>query len=336
MKTLLCCVPNNKDVTSFYRATGPLAQLTNEADCDWNILLGQEVFDEICYLARGCFMQRPFDKIHYEIAKMVKRNRRNLWVDYDDDLFDLPSDNLASETYSDPSVRRQMAEIIAMADIVTVTTEALKKKLAAGPMRNKDIRVVPNAIDFERFPQTPLPERKNLILWRGSKTHHKDVMTVGKQIVDLYKASPKTVWEFLGDNLWFITDAMKQHDPKRTIYYKGLGVVEYHQHIIDVAAKTFIAPLLDQPFNHAKSNIAFLEATFAGSLCVAPKFEEWDVPGCVTYNPKDPEDFADRLKAVLSGKLDSNVEIARTWVRENRSLKKINESRKQIVKEIMG
>ncbi len=336
MKTLLCCIPNPKDATSFYRASGPLAQIVNEADCDWDILLGQEVYDEICYIARGCFMQRPYDKVHYEVAKMVKRNRRNLWVDYDDDLFNLPTDNGAYETYSDSTVRRQMAEIIAMADIVTVTTEHLKERLQSGPLKNKDVRVIPNAIDFERFPQQPLPERKNVVLWRGSKTHHKDVMTVGKAMVELYKKTPKTVWEFLGDNLWFVTDLMRTHDPKRVVYNKGVSIIEYMQHIIDVAPKTFMAPLLDQPFNHSKSNIAFLEATFAGALCIAPKFKEWEVPGCVTYDAKNPDDFRDRFEAVMAGKLDSNVEIARTWVKENRSLKKVNELRKQVVKELMG
>lgn len=336
MKTLLCCVPNPRDVTSFYRATGPLGQIVNQPDCDYNILLGQDVYDEICYIAKGCFMQRPFEKVHYEIAKMVKRNRRNLWLDYDDDLFSLPTDNAAHETYSDSTVRKNMAEMIAMADIITVTTEALKDKLKAGPMKGKDIRVVPNAIDFERFPQQSLKERKNVVLWRGSKTHHKDVMSVGKQIVPLFKSTPQTIWEFLGDNLWFITDAMKQIDPKRVIYHKGLSVIEYHQHIIDVAPKTFIAPLVDQGFNHCKSNIAFLEATFAGALCIAPKFKEWDVPGCITYDPKSEEDFSDRFKAVMSGKLDAQVEIAQTWVRENRALAKVNEARKQIIKEIMG
>jgi hypothetical protein len=336
MRTLLCCVPNPRDVTSFFRATGPIGQLINQPDADFNMLLGQEVYDEICYIAKGAFLQRPFTDEHFKIAKLVKRNRRRLWVDYDDDLFDLPSDNPAFDQYGDSKIRKNMAEIIAMADIVSVTTEALKKKLSFGPMKGKDIRVVPNAIDFERFDQTPKQIRQNVVLWRGSKTHQRDVLTVAKEINSLYEQSPNTIWEFLGDRQWIVTDSMIKKDPKRIIYHRGVDVVEYFQHIIDLAPKTFIAPLMDHAFNRAKSNIAFLEASFCGALCIAPKFEEWDVPGCVTYDPKYSEDFELKFKDVMSGKLDSQVEVARTWVRENRSLNKVNELRKQIVKEIMG
>lgn len=334
MKTLMCVIPGPKDVTAFYRFSGPMGEILSRTD-EINLMLAfnTEIYDDLVYLARAAFMQRPFHESHYQVAKIIKRNGRPLWVDFDDDLFDVPPDNPVYETYAEPKIRRHMAEIIAMADIVTVTTEALKEKFSLGAMKGKDIRVVPNAIDFGRFPQQPKTERSPLILWRGSRTHHQDVMSVAKQMLDVYREKPKFVWEFLGDRLWFVTSQMAQINAKRVVPAPALGIMEYHQHIIDVAPKVVIAPLVKNAFNRSKSNIAFLEATYAGALCLAPSFKEWSVPGCITYD--GAEDFEAKLLGILNNEFDSQLEVAKNWVAKNRGLRKVNEMREQILKELL-
>jgi hypothetical protein len=334
MKTLLVCLPQPKDVTAFYRATGPFGELLNRPDNNIQLNFAAEVFDSVVYLARATFLQRPYNDDQYQIAKMTKANRRPLWVDYDDDLLDIPNDNPVYEQYANPKIRKNIAEIVAMADIISVTTQALKDKLSLGPMKGKDIRVVPNALDYHRFNLTPKPKREPLIFWRGSTTHHKDVVSVAKQMVDNYREFPGFVWTFLGDTLWHVTDIMRGIDPKRCLTYKPIPTIEYMEKIVEMAPKVFMAPLQNHVFNRAKSNIAFLEAAYAGSLCIAPKFQEWDVPGCVTY--QTPEEFGSLLSEILRGRHDDKAQVASNWVRENRSLSKVNELRIKIINDLIS
>lgn len=330
MKSLLCIPPNPADATSFYRCGGPMGELKQRNICTIDVAeTGDKILDDKVYGYSAVMLQRPFHESHYQMARMVKECNRPLWIDYDDDLFDIPKDNPTYDQYSDAKVRRQMAEMVAMADVITVTTKYLKDKLTAGPMKDKDVRIVPNAFDFVRFPQLPEEERKSVILWRGSETHVRDVISAGEQLIRVQKKNPRIIFEFLGAPHWMVTERM---NPKNLVVAKALSIREYLKHIQKVAALAFVVPLVKNGFNKAKSNIAFLEATFAGSLCIAPDIEEWCVPGCLTY--KDPEHFATLLQEVIDEKHNDKATVAYKWVRENRSLAIVNNLREQIIREL--
>jgi hypothetical protein len=334
---VLQIVPNPKDVTSFYRATGVTAQILCDFgnDLDMTDEYPVDVFDDVTYRYHLTFIQRPYHDVHYEIAKRVKRNNRKLWIDFDDDLFSVPIDNPCFNTYADFKVRANLAEIIMMADVITVTTEYMKNKLLSGsPDRKLDIRVIPNAFDFERFIKQPKPERNKLIMWRGTPTHTRDILSVAHELVNLYKTHTEWEWEFLGDKQWMVTESMIQTDPKRCKMTDNKGIMDYHDHILDRAPKLFIVPLHFNTFNRSKSNIAFLEATYAGALCLAPDMAEWQVPGCINYT--DAKDFSRKFEEIIAGKHDEKHDIARHWVKEHRSLKVVNRARVQIIKELAG
>lgn len=336
MSSLLTVIPNPSDITSSYRAMGPFGQLLNSGACDFEMLFVNEqtyVYDELCYLAKAGFMQRPCNERHMKIARMIKDNRRPLWIDHDDNLFDVPRDNASFSLYSDHKIQKYMREIIAMADIVSVASPTLRDKIEKiSP--GKDIRIIPNAIDLERFNQKTLEKRNNYIFWRGSKTHQRDVSTVAIQMLKAYKEYPEYKWVFHGDSLWFITNHMLAHDPERVIFPPEMSFVQYHQNIIEMAPKIFIAPLVDQEFNYSKSNIAFLEATFCGALCLAPDMPEWRFPGCLNYTTS--EGFYKKLCAVLEAKAPIDLTVSTDNVKKLRSLSVVNKLREQIIKEIMA
>ena len=58
-----------------------------------------------------------------------------------------------------------------------------------------------------------------------------------------------------------------------------------------------VVPLKDNLFNHAKSNLAWIEATCAGAMTLAPDWPEWRRPGVSNY--ESPLNFKKLLRERL-------------------------------------
>jgi hypothetical protein len=137
----------------------------------------------------------------------------------------------------------------------------------------------------------------------------------------------------MGDNLWFLTDTMEREN---TVVSDGLDVLDYHQYIHDLKPSVMMVPLFGSMFNHCKSNIAWIEATFAGAVTVAPAWDEWNRPGILTY--ENDAQFVTAMEAVLSGKIDvtKTCEASWTYIMDNLRLEKVNEARAKIICDIMN
>lgn len=286
--------PGPTDATSFYRGIRPLARLKKQLDFPLYLSFVGETNWASLDLVDAAFMQRPFTPNHLQTAHLIKQQRLPLWVDYDDFLFAVPRDNPTFEIYGKEAVHKNIAQICAMADIITVSTPELHKQLAK---LNPNIVVVPNAIDDARFsaPVFGKEPRKKIILWRGSKTHTRDLMEYANEIVDLAAEAPDWTWTFIGDNPWFITERM---NPKNVIATEGIDIHEYFHAIRLMRPRIQMVPLVDSTFNRCKSNIAWIEGTYAGAMTLAPDWEEWRQPGATTYATK--KEFKDRLRHMMN------------------------------------
>jgi hypothetical protein len=219
---------------------------------------------------------------------------------------------------------------------VTVTTKHLKDRLQIGkyPL-NKNIRIIPNALDMRMFPYRMEGPRNKVILWRGSKTHHRDVMSYSQQIIEASN-DPKHatwLWHFIGDNLWFCTDYMPQ---KNVTWAKGIDPIDYMKHIHDIRPAAIQIPLHDSVFNRSKSNIAWIEGTFAGAVAIAPDWEQWKMPGVLTY--QNQAEYKDILRAVLDGEIDIAAKVSESWkyIQTNLNLRKWAQERLDIIDGLIG
>jgi hypothetical protein len=97
-----------------------------------------------------------------------------------------------------------------------------------------------------------------------------------------------------------------------------------------------IVPLANNGFNRSKSNLAWLEATAAGAVVLAPALEEWQRPGIVNY--KDASDFGNKLSRLMdefnAPGCHPNVTLSRAYIRENLSLRCLNAQRWEILNEL--
>lgn len=327
---VLCPIPN--DVLSFWRGVGPLAELRRDNPDSLTLCF----FNEISWHSAACvdaaFMQRPFTEKHLTSAQLLKANRVPLWVDFDDDLFSVPSWNPCASTYARPGVQKNIAEIIALADVVTVSTQLLAQKFM--PL-NKNIIVIPNALNTRLIgeAQPPQQQNRNLIIWRGSKTHLKDLNLMADAAIDLSRRYPEMTWLFLGESPWF-ADFMP---PKSVISAEAIDPVEYFNFLSVVRPSILVAPLVDCDFNRAKSNIAWLEASWAGAAVLAPRFAEWQQPGLTTY--REPADLRTRLEEMIVTRMSSGIDSAsQSWnhIRRHLTLDTVNYQRIDVIEGMLN
>lgn len=312
MKRLKVCLfsPNPLDATSLYRGHGPFGRLERDWEKPDAILEidSNRAFDWASVISYSlAIFQRPYSRDHLTAIKLFKDRGIPVWIDYDDFLFDVPTDNPTYTLYMDSSVQRSLVEIIRLADVVTVTTRELKRllqvKVKDGLLAEK-VYVVPNAL---------LPELKALqashdvarekvrFMWRGSHTHQRDLIEVAGQILSFNERNEKSIeWRFLGYNPFFLTDRMGEN----TTVIHSVKIDDFFSFLGKVNPNFMVVPLSDSSFNRAKSSIAYVEATLGGAITIAPDYEEWRRPGVITYK---------------SGQLERALEAALKMSPEDRS-----------------
>ena len=330
MKKILYLVYNRVDACSFYRAGGIIPDLNkklggqaeiyimqwNEVEIHWQFIIKFELV----------IMQRPFTQEALNVAEFVKGFKIPIWVDHDDFLLGIPDSNKFSQLYN-PSVRENIKNIIRLADIVTVTTEELRVQLLE---YNENIVVIPNAFNDFIFKARPiLPPPRKIIAWRGTDTHQEDLQGRKMPINRLMTGNKDWIFHYIGYNPWFLAQT------SNAFAHPEMDIIIYHQTLQKINPAIMQVPLTDHVFNRCKSNIAFIEAAYAGAVCVAPEWEEWKKPGVVTYKASD-ESYEKAFKPIMKGDLNLVQENNLSWnyVKSNLLLSKVNEKRIEIIKNL--
>lgn len=328
-KIIMCC-PNAADSTSLYRAAGPMANLRKQIAglqvgfpeaFDWVVMKGADVL----------FLQRPHLPQHLEIAQMAKDCNLPLWVDIDDDLFNVPMENQCYAAFRDEPTREIMRQCLRLADVVTVASQALKDELSS---LNQRIEVIPNAFDeswLHNYDPINKPKDKNLIFWRGSDSHVKDLMSEAEAIGRVAIAHPELKWRFCGYLPWFYGESVLMKG--KVEHVKSLAPLKYFNFLKTSNAAISIVPLVDNKLNRCKSNIAWQEATLQGAAVLAPNLPEWQVPGVVCYKPGQ---FQEMLEMLLTGKIDpqDSLKTSLEYILEDLTLTKINRKRIDILESL--
>lgn len=331
LRVIAAQLPARTDAISYYRGLGPLNKMAKEN----NMLVHQLSSYSWATLGQvsALFMQRPYTKNDKDIFVEAAVNRVPIWLDYDDLLSDIPTSNPCYFEYQKPEVKENIVFMIKAANVVTVSTQFLARQIVH---LNPNVVVLPNAFDVDAVPYRDVDkdcgERSKMIYWRGSRTHHKDVWTYKKEILAAAQESKEWKYHFIGDNLWFLTDEM---DNEQAIVADVMQIEKFFMHLWRIAPSACIVPLHDCKFNRAKSNIAYLEASMAGAVTIAPAWEEWSHPGIIQY--KDNQQFLEAIRLVTSGEIDVRKSSNEAWayVKQHMSLSKANVKRRQVFERIL-
>ncbi len=286
---------NPDDACSWYRCSGPWSKVRGV-----DVIFNQAPSWAEIRSADVLFVLRPHNERDVKAIKLAKLHGTKVWIDYDDNLFELPPENPSKLIFSRPQNQMAMMKSLELADLITVSTEPLKQTLSK--YAKKEIAVIPNALDdIFLQPKSVRPNKKHkVVLWRGTSTHLYDLESYREAILSVAAKFPQVLWLFMGTEPWFSGQLNSRIMGPQTLF-------EYFNMLSSLSVDVGIVPLRNDSFNRSKSNIAAMELSFAGGACLVPDWETWQFPGAVNY--KDQDDFAAKLELIL--KLSDTSELAK-------------------------
>jgi hypothetical protein len=316
------CTQNPDGACSYYRSIGvfsKLHKLNSEivveiiSNFEWSTLSDTDIV----------VFERPRDESMVKAIEFTQNFGIPVWIDIDDDFFNIPKYNPSYTHFEKKEVRRSIETCIAYADVVSVTTNALKEQYLK---YNKNIFVVENAFNDYNFSLSTQPSENNIVNWRGSVTHRNDILSCIESISKLSINHLDYGFNFIGSDLWFIEDRVKNLSIK-----SPLTLVPYMQYIKFLQPQIQINPLEFNVFNESKSNINFIEGIYAGAVCVAPDMPEWNKPGIEIY--RTPEEFYEKVDMLIKDKKKriKNFYQSLDYINENLLLSRLNKKRLDVI-----
>jgi O-antigen biosynthesis protein len=239
--------------------------------------------DERYYVqAKGVRIQRQATPQQLEFVKWLRKvadkNNFRLIYEIDDICFheDIPEYNKYKTAFTDPKIRNSAQEMMSICDEITVTCPFMRDYYR-DKTGNKNVTVIPNFMpkfwlghyeDHNRTMESyDKHKRKPRILYAGSGAHFdtehrvkfKDdfyhVNEVIRKTVDKYQ------WVFLGAHPLPIRDLVQSG---KVEFHPWKRLFEYGQGLYDLNVNMIVAPLQDNTFNRAKSDLKYIEACALG------------------------------------------------------------------------
>jgi glycosyltransferase involved in cell wall biosynthesis len=210
-------------------------------------------------------------------------------TEFDDIVFSIPAHNIASTVYYPGSPLTAISySQIKLSDALIVSTPGLKEQLSE---YNSDIHVVENAINLPLWRKShPSPGRRRVTIgWVGGGTHTEDLATVKDVIFEVLAKNKNVVFrcvhgcpEFFKhktDCPWLNTNDPRYDKARVCPRCGGIDRIEWTHDFYSIEKypkwvnrQKFdigIAPLEDNNFNRAKSNLRWLEYSALGIPTVA-------------------------------------------------------------------
>ncbi len=250
------------------RLIGPLSLLERAGLAEVNII----ALNEVSYLETGpidwadvvIFQRIAGPPTMLQVLERAQRRGALTIYEIDDNLLETPPLNPNYAYYHDSATRGVMIPLMARVDALTVSTTPLMEQLR---QVHENIRVIPNCVDLELFPQRVSPNppgSPTVVGFAGTKTHAEDFKVAIPAIRRVLREFPgQVIFRFLA----FVPQELE-----------GLPGVEFWEGTPDLRAFAqlmqrsgfdfALAPLKDNDFNRAKSDLKFLEYSALGIPCL--------------------------------------------------------------------
>lgn len=302
--------------TEFYRSSGVFPYLksddfiltkSTETNITWSTISGYDVI----------FLERPSSDTSLAIMKLAKDQGIKTIIDFDDNCLSLDTYNPMYETYVHQ--KANVMECLVLADELWVSTEAIK---SAFKLYNRNIYVIPNAHHDYLFPvkdKRPFTYNKKA-MWRGGHSHIADMyaLDVPEKIIEMVNGNPDWTFSFIGQRFEFLE--LRCGD--NYIAKGGASTVQFYKMMHDENPCVFFYPLADTVFNKSKSNIAFLESTYAGAAFFGNKYlPEFNIISIIQFDTNMVAHDSESMKIAN--------QLSWEYICDNLLLSNINKLRKE-------
>ena len=242
----------------------------------------QIVYDNNLPCFNALFIHLPHTKEDYELIERAAKWGLKVWIDLDDNYWEIPPLNRA-HNFFDKDRLKILDNCLRLADLITVSTDPLNEYISKFNFIRCPIHTVKNAInDFvlgEFFPPSWNYQGGEVTInWRGSETHVPDLLAYKWA----FTKRENIIWQFWGYDPRLLNAKWYGSLDEYTVKPYEKSVLDYFMSFRRAQPDILFAPLEDNEFNRCKSNIAALEAIWAGAfpLCVdLPEFSEFDGVG---------------------------------------------------------
>lgn len=228
-------------------------------------------------------------KVFREYKEAGKKTGLKMIYEIDDNVHELePTNTLALKFYT-PKRKDNVVAMMQEADMVTFSTNRLKKYYA----EHFDIHhsvVVPNRIPrfmWSRMKQAPRRRKKPMILWYGGEAHANGNADFSFLVDHIKETRNKYTWSFIG--AW-PKDVEREPHVKlhEWVAFEDLPFTIWKQN-----PDVIICPIADNEFNKCKSDLKVMEASTLGIPIVASTFKgspynpHREIATLVKNNPDD-------------------------------------------------
>ncbi|MHB9003932.1 MAG: glycosyltransferase [Coriobacteriia bacterium] len=207
-------------------------------------------------------VERPWRPEVLQLVNAINARGGMTVFDTDDDYWTLHPENPVYEFW-DAEKLQGMKQIVHACKLVTTTTPELVEVLK--PM-NKNVRMLPNMLPDRYWPgeRKPTNTTDRLVIgWAGSPGHRPDVRMVGPALVQILDEFPQVELHLAGAGPDWIPPHARVIEVARVELDAYAGLLAG----FDIG----IAPLIDNRFNRAKSDLKFLEYSTIGMPSVLSK-----------------------------------------------------------------
>lgn len=283
-------------------------------------------------------VQRQATEPQLQFVKFLKQMSQKfnfkLIYDIDDVIFseDIPEYNKYKPAFEDPNIRRISQEIISMCDEVSVTCDFMKEYYRS-KTGNQNVTVIPNyppkfwmghyydenRLRYNYNKYACGRNSRPRILYPGSGAHFDVDNRAGQQddFAHVRDVIRKTVdqfqWVFIGCFPPPLQDLVKSG---KIEFHPWARFYEYPELIYKLNANALIAPLIDNNFNKAKSDLKFIEGCCYGLPVICQDLCTYEN---AIYKFKTGDEFIDQIK--------SSLKSGSAYIDHAKKVRKIGESR---------
>jgi hypothetical protein len=238
----------------FYRLSAPLSYVAKN-NPTWDLTITGVLDTRKLGDYDIAIMQRQYKADVFYPLLAMKKNGTKIVYEIDDDLFNVPKWNPASEVLGKKAVQDNIKYFLSNVHAVFTTTEHLK---ALYSPYCANIFVLPNSIDFDILHKTPRNAAKKVVAWQGSASHDRDVSLMVPALKALVKRNDAFV------KMWQI-----ETDIKEIYQVPYVPFAAFYQMFAQLDGYLGLAPLTTVFFNRSKSNLKWLEYTVHGMATIA-------------------------------------------------------------------
>ncbi len=202
-------------------------------------------------------------------------------------------------------------------DAVTVSTEHLK---LVHQRDNENIYVIPNRVELNRWKIVPREKHDEIrIGLLVSASHHEDVKLLVNVLPIVLSKNSKV--HFYYTNMFsYMFEGLEKAFPDRVHRMPWIPLKQWPEMVSQYGFDIGLAPLVDNMFNRAKSNLRYLEYSSAGMAVVASPVEPYKmiIDGETGLLASTPKEWVNAIDYLIKNKdsRDNLVKNAQKMIKE--------------------